>query len=87
MRFAGFSLALSPIFILSACQQGAAANQAAPASVPGSATVATTQDVTLTAADGTSIFGTYYRAAKPKALILLFHQAGSSRHEYDPIAP
>ena len=46
------------------------------------------QDVTLTAADGVKITGTYYPAAKASApIILLFHQAGSNRWEYAPIAP
>lgn len=43
--------------------------------------------VKLTAADGLSVYATYYRAARPKALILLFHQAGSSSGEYATIAP
>lgn len=37
--------------------------------------------------DGTSIAGWLYKAAKPKAVILLFHQAGSSKDEYGTIAP
>lgn len=46
------------------------------------------QDVTLTAADGVRISGTYYPAAKVSApIILLFHQAGSNRWEYAPIVP
>jgi len=46
------------------------------------------QSVTLTAQDGTKVFGTYYPAPKASApIILLFHQAGSNRWEYAPIAP
>jgi dienelactone hydrolase len=46
------------------------------------------QEVTLTAADGVKISGTYYAAASKTApIILLFHQAGSNRWEYAPIAP
>ncbi|THD35320.1 MAG: alpha/beta hydrolase [Sphingomonas sp.] len=45
------------------------------------------QPVTLTAIDGVTVYGTYYPAAEPKALILLFHQAGSSSGEYADIAP
>ncbi|WNO53094.1 alpha/beta hydrolase [Stakelama saccharophila] len=41
----------------------------------------------LTAADGERVFATYYAADDPKAIILLFHQAGASRAEYDTIAP
>ncbi len=37
--------------------------------------------------DKTNIAGWLYRAAKPKAVILLFHQAGSSKDEYATIAP
>ncbi|WP_294102421.1 alpha/beta hydrolase [Sphingomonas sp.] len=37
--------------------------------------------------DGTSIAGWLYKAAKPKAVVLLFHQAGSSKDEYGTIAP
>lgn len=45
------------------------------------------KDVTLTSADGVKITGTYYPAAKASAsIILLFHQAGSNRWEYAPIA-
>ena len=32
-------------------------------------------------------WASYYRATNPKALILLFHQAGSSKDEYATIAP
>jgi alpha-beta hydrolase superfamily lysophospholipase len=43
--------------------------------------------VTFKAHDGLTIFGRRYDAAKPKALILLFHQARSSKDEYATIAP
>lgn len=52
----------------------------ARADIPGS-------PVTLQAADGVKVHGDYYAALRPKALILLFHQAGSSRGEYRTIAP
>jgi len=45
------------------------------------------ETVELLAADGVRIEGTYRRAADPKALILLFHQRGSSRVEYAEIGP
>jgi len=45
------------------------------------------QPITLTASDGVKVHGSFYEAAKPKALILLFHQAGSSKDEYATIAP
>ena len=43
--------------------------------------------VLLKAADGVIVHGAYYKAPAPKALILLFHQAGSSKDEYATIAP
>lgn len=45
------------------------------------------QPVTLTAADGVKVFGAFEQADHPKALILLFHQAGSSKDEYATIMP
>ncbi|HTV85959.1 MAG TPA: alpha/beta hydrolase [Dyella sp.] len=48
---------------------------------------ARTSDVTFKAADGVKIYGRYYHAASPKALIVLFHQAHSSKDEYKTIAP
>src|SRR6516225_11709737 len=43
--------------------------------------------VELQAKDGVLISGLIYQAARPKAIILLFHQAGSSKAEYATIAP
>lgn len=43
--------------------------------------------VALRASDGIEISGLYYRAPRPKGIILLFHQAGSSKAEYATIAP
>ena len=43
--------------------------------------------VELIAADGMKVPATYRQAAEPKALILLFHQRGSSRAEYFEIGP
>lgn len=44
--------------------------------------------VSLRAADGVAVAGTLYRpAGTPRGVILLFHQAASSRAEYAPIAP
>lgn len=45
------------------------------------------KSVQLHAADDVTVFGDYYPVANPKALILLFHQAGSNRSEYASIAP
>lgn len=44
--------------------------------------------VTIVASDGVAISGDSYRATSPTApVILLFHQAGSGKSEYAPIAP
>jgi alpha-beta hydrolase superfamily lysophospholipase len=43
--------------------------------------------VTLRAEDGLKVSGLYYRATRARAIILLFHQAGSSKGEYATIAP
>jgi len=43
--------------------------------------------VTLKTADGVTVHGLYYKSPRPRALILLFHQAGSSKDEYATIAP
>src|SRR6185369_2417757 len=66
--------------------------QAAPKAQPGCKdsaceTVIAAEPIQLTAADGVKVYGSVYRAAKPRALILLFHQAGSSKDEYATIAP
>lgn len=45
------------------------------------------EPVKLTARDGVKIAGVYTKATNPKALILLFHQAGSGKDEYALIAP
>jgi dienelactone hydrolase len=54
-------------------------------------TTASAQDkarpVTLHSRDRISISALLYEAAHPKAVILLFHQAGSSKGEYATIAP
>lgn len=43
--------------------------------------------VSLQARDGVTISGLVYEARQPKGIILLFHQAGSSKAEYATIAP
>jgi len=48
---------------------------------------AASQAVTLRARDGVSISGLAYTAEHPKAIVLLFHQADSSKAEYATIAP
>ena len=74
---------------LAAAVLAAGGCQAAPDNKQAAAPAvqAASEPVTLTAADGVKVYGTWYRAAQPKALILLFHQAGSGRGEYATIAP
>jgi len=48
---------------------------------------AASRAVMLRARDGVSISGLAYLAEHPKAIVLLFHQAGSSKGEYTTIAP
>lgn len=49
---------------------------------------ASTTEIAFSAADGARVFATHARAKPPtKRVVLLFHQAGSNRHEYDPITP
>jgi dienelactone hydrolase len=43
--------------------------------------------VMFKADDGLTVSGNFYRADRPRAVILLFHQAGSSKEEYATIAP
>jgi dienelactone hydrolase len=74
-------LALSLLLAAPACNaKPAPSNQVDVALAPSEA-------VTLKAADGVTVYGRLYKAEKPKALILLFHQAGSSKDEYATIAP
>jgi len=65
----------------------AAADNPDNAVTASATTSATPQPIRLKAADGATVFGDYYPAPTPKALILLFHQAGSSKDEYRTIAP
>ena len=46
------------------------------------------EPVTLKASDGATVYGTLSQAGgHADAILLLFHQAGASRHEYDPLVP
>lgn len=56
------------------------------AAIPAVATARPTT-VVIRAADGVAVHGALYPAAKPRATILLFHQAGSGKGEYRTIAP
>ena len=70
--------------VLAACQSSTPGNAAERHTHPASVA---TRTVELRAADGVTVFGTFYPAPRPKAVILLFHQAGSSSGEYATIAP
>jgi dienelactone hydrolase len=42
----------------------------------------------ITASDGSNVFTEFVPAkGEPRGVVLMFHQAGSNLHEYDPIAP
>jgi len=77
MRGAAVALAL---LALSACHPK-------PANAPKESRAMSAEPVTLTAADGVKVAGVYTSTDKPKALILLFHQAESGKDEYATIAP
>jgi dienelactone hydrolase len=67
---------------------GATACQAKPTqNAAAQVQAAAAQPVTLKASDGVTIHGLFYKTPKPGALILLFHQAGSSKDEFATIAP
>jgi dienelactone hydrolase len=72
-----------PLLLSAACNAQPAGN----AATGNAATAVASEAMTLKAADGMTVYGRYYNAAKPRALILLFHQAGSSKDEYATIAP
>lgn len=76
----GAAAAALALLALSACHPK-------PANVPKEARAISAEPVTLTAADGVKVAGVYTGVEKPKALILLFHQAESGRDEYATIAP
>jgi pimeloyl-ACP methyl ester carboxylesterase len=63
--------------------------QAAPSKtpMPEQPSMMAITPVDFMAEDGLSVSGRFYRADTPKALILLFHQANSSKDEYATIAP
>lgn len=86
MRAAALICAL----LLTGCGQSPAGKTTpAPTGSAASASAAVAVPVAMTfrAGDGLTVFARRYDAQKPKALILLFHQAGSSKDEYATIAP
>ena len=45
------------------------------------------RDVSLSAADGTTLKATYYPAAQPGPAVLLLHMCNTTRRSWDPLAP
>ncbi len=81
-------LAAGVLALTAACSgEPAADNAAAANNMTAADQVVTPSPVWLQAQDGTSIRGAFYEAEQPKAVILLFHQAESSKDEYATIAP
>lgn len=83
--------ALFILLCLTSCGSGENADTAdgADDSQPAdSATQSGGEAVTLSATDDVHVFGTLRRAKENNGrIVLLFHQARSNRHEYDPTAP
>ncbi len=78
------ALSIALLVGTAACQARPSQNGAENAARPAEAAA---EAVTLKASDGVAVHGLYYQAQNPRALILLFHQAGSSKDEYATIAP
>ncbi len=82
--------ALAILVLLGGCQQAAdqpATQESANEPMPEQPSMMPVSRVDFLANDGLTVSGKFYRATKPKALILLFHQANSSMDEYATIAP
>ncbi len=77
-------LPIVALVMLAACNQ-APTPSARP--MPEQPSMMAVTPVNFMADDGLTVTGRYYRADNPKALILLFHQANSSKDEYAEIAP
>lgn len=78
---------MAMVLMLAAC--GGAETGPTPASgdIAAASAPAASEAVELVAADGVRVFGTYRAAVQPRAMVLLFHQAGSNQAEYAAIAP
>ncbi len=82
-------IACAPLALLAACHgTGPTVDNAQVLAKPVDIAAAVPQQVELKTADGVTVYGTFYPTPRqPKAIILLFHQAGSSKGEYAGIAP
>ena len=72
------------LLALAGCGQTPVDEAAARADLPPEVRA---ESVSFRAADGVTVYGNYRATPHPKALILLFHQAGANRAEYRDIAP
>src|SRR5215203_2185518 len=45
------------------------------------------REVSITAADGTPLKGTYFAAAQPGPAVLLLHMCNTTRKSWDPLGP
>ena len=78
-------VALLAAVTLAACNPGTPGNEAADTAAAEAP--AKPSGIWATAADRINVRGDLYAAENPKAIILLFHQADSSREEYATIGP
>ena len=78
-------VALLAAVTLAACNPATPGNEAADAAATEAP--AKPSGIWATAADRINVRGDLYAAENPKAIILLFHQADSSREEYATIGP
>lgn len=84
-RLAAVLLCAVPV----ACGPTADVSETVPENAAGADTngAPSASDIVLRAADGVAVHGRLYQAAKPRATVLLFHQANGSAGEYATIAP
>lgn len=88
--YSALTVAVAAATLVAGCGDGGRADAGATTAIAntGSAsTPATVAPTLLRAADGVAISAAHGAAAQPKALILLFHQAGSGKGEYATVAP
>jgi alpha-beta hydrolase superfamily lysophospholipase len=82
LRSGGRAASIFVLAVLAGCQQAPSRGP-----MPEQPSKMAVTDVNFMADDGLTVSGRFYRATGPKALILLFHQANSSKDEYATIAP
>ena len=82
-----FALPLAIAFGTVACNAKPAEDKVSENAAQPDEQASAAERVTLKASDGVTVHGLWYKAPNPKAMVLLFHQAGSSKDEYATIAP